>query len=118
MVGNNAGGPSFGHISGAGKSSLRARDAGAGRNPTGRKLLNRGITGQRNQNYIQRDDVLGKATSSHAADLRNKTENHELAAKMGFELFTDGPDRLGWLLNMNSVRDLTPFQFTLCFYFL
>jgi hypothetical protein len=30
-------------------------------------------------------------------------DNHELEAALGFPLFTDGPDRLGWLMNLNAV---------------
>ena len=29
-----------------------------------------------------------------------------LEAELGFALFTDGEDRLGWLMNMNTVRAL------------
>lgn len=95
--------PAFGNISGAGKSSLRARDAGQGRG-RGKKLLNRGMTRGKNQNYIRRDETALYSARGEDPNGRKKTEDHELAAKLGFELFTDGPDRLGWLLNMNSVR--------------
>ena len=30
-------------------------------------------------------------------------DNHELEAGLGFPLFTEGEDRLGWLININTV---------------
>lgn len=33
-----------------------------------------------------------------------KEDNHVAEAALGFPLHTDGPDRLGWLMNMNQVR--------------
>ncbi len=30
-------------------------------------------------------------------------DNHELEAALGFPLFTDGDNRLGWLMNLNAV---------------
>lgn len=106
-MGGNSRKPAFGAISGAGKSSLRARDASDGRRQRGKKLLNRGMTSNgRNKNYIQRDEM--PSSSSGPASSLEKTENHELAAKLGFEHFTDGPDRLGWLMNMNSVSLFFP----------
>lgn len=104
--------PAFGRISGAGKSSLRARDADQGRGQRGRgkRLLNRGMTVGKNQNYIKRDEMALYGSRGEDPNGREKTEDHELAAKLGFELFTDGPDRLGWLLNMNSVRFISIFM--------
>lgn len=93
-------GPAFGSIRGAGKSSLRARDAydagGRGRG-RGKRLLNRGMN-LKNGNYIARRDEAGPSSDSPAAG-----DDHELEAALGFPLFTDGPERLGWLLNFNSV---------------
>lgn len=95
--------PAFGGISGAGRSSLRARDAGG----SGKKLLNRGMGGKRNKNYIERNE-LNQNRAQDDARVKQKGDDHELAARLGFELFTDGPDRLGWLLNMNAVRLCLP----------
>lgn len=35
-----------------------------------------------------------------------KEDNHELEGALGFPLFTEGDNRLGWLLNLNAVRPL------------
>ena len=35
-------------------------------------------------------------------------DNHELEASLGFPLFTEGEDRLGWLININTVRTSFP----------
>jgi hypothetical protein len=32
-----------------------------------------------------------------------KEDNHELEAALGFPLFTDGENKLGWLMNLNAV---------------
>jgi len=94
--------PAFGNISGAGKSSLRARDAGEG-GRGGKRLLNRGMTSnKRNKNYIERNEMSRHEFNENPV-VKEKGDDHQLAAKLGFEHFTDGPDRLGWLLNMNSV---------------
>lgn len=93
-----SGAPAFGGIRGAGKSSLRARDAqdGGGRG-RGKKLLNRGMN-LKNGNYIgKRDEPAG----GPAAEVQE--DDHVLEGLLGYPLFTDGPDRLGWLINMNSV---------------
>lgn len=96
--------PSFGHIRGSGRSSLRARDAhegkGGGRSSR-KRLLNQGMTSYAsNGNYISKRDDGGLNTST---ETRAKEDDHAAEAALGFELFTDGPDRLGWLFNMNSV---------------
>ena len=31
-------------------------------------------------------------------------DDHVLEAMLGFPLFTDGEERLGWLMNLNAVR--------------
>ncbi len=93
-----SGAPAFGGIRGAGKSSLRARDAGdGGGRGRGKKLLNRGMN-LKNGNYIGKRDEAGAAAAPEVQE-----DDHALEASLGFPLFTDGPDRLGWLLNMNSV---------------
>lgn len=106
-MGNKRNAPAFGSISGAGKSSLRARDANDGGRTTkgGKKLLNRGMTSsnKRNKNYIQRNEMDRYEFTENEA-VKSKGDDHELAAKLGFELFTDGADRLGWLLNMNATQ--------------
>lgn len=33
-----------------------------------------------------------------------QAEDHALDAALGYPLFTDGPDKLGWLMNLNAVR--------------
>ena len=97
-----SGAPAFGGVRGAGKSSLRARDAheggSRGRGRGNKKLLNRGMTRGNNGNYI------GKRDEGPAPDLKVEEDDHVLEAALGYPLFTDGPDRLGWLINMNSVR--------------
>ena len=35
-----------------------------------------------------------------------KDDNHELEGALGFPLFTEGENRLGWLMNLNAVRSL------------
>jgi hypothetical protein len=52
----------------------------------------------KNGNYIGRRDEGGAAPAPEVQE-----DDHVLEASLGFPLFTDGPDRLGWLLNMNSV---------------
>ncbi|GAB4815178.1 hypothetical protein N2152v2_002224 [Parachlorella kessleri] len=91
---------------GDGGSSLRARDAhegggqggrGGGR---GRRLLNRGMTN--NGNYFgARNQPLGGGLLTASEDKSNE-EDHALEASLGFPLFTDGPDKLGWLMNLNA----------------
>lgn len=104
----NKGAPAFGRIKGAGKSSLRARDAMAGKedgrggNKGNKVLLNGGMKSKRNNqgNFIvPRDTSAAVAGESRAVALE---DDHALDAALGFELFTDGPERLGWLLNFNS----------------
>ena len=57
-----SGAPAFGAIRGAGKSSLRARDAheGGGRG-RGKKLLNRGMN-LKNGNFIAKRDEAGPSS--------------------------------------------------------
>jgi hypothetical protein len=101
-----SGRPAFGSIKGAGKSSLRARDAnegGGGRGGGGKRLLNRGMTNN-NGNYIGKRSEGGPGEEGGRA----KVEDHALEAALGFGLFTDGADRLGWLMNMNTVSVLLP----------
>lgn len=100
---NKKNAPAFGSISGAGKSSLRARDAG--KDGRGKKLLNRGMTSnnKRNKNYIERDEMARYGFKENPV-VKIKGDDHELAGKLGFGLFTDGADRLGWLLNMNATQ--------------
>jgi hypothetical protein len=59
--------------------------------------------GKKNKNYIERNE-MNQSRPQDDARVKQKGDDHDLAARLGFELFTDGPDRLGWLLNMNSVR--------------
>ena len=33
-----------------------------------------------------------------------EVDDHALEAMLGFPLFTDGEERLGWLMNVNAVR--------------
>lgn len=93
-----SGAPAFGALRGAGKSSLRARDAheGGGRG-RGKKLLNRGMN-LKNGNYIAKREESGPSS-----DPKVQEDDHVLEAHLGWPLFTDGPDKLGWLINMNSV---------------
>lgn len=92
--------PAFGAIKGAGKSSLRARDAheggGGGRGRGGKRLLNRGMN-LNNGNYINRRDEAGPS------ETKVKEDDHNLEASWGYPLYTDGPEKLGWLMNYNSV---------------
>ncbi|PRW20477.1 DNA polymerase epsilon catalytic subunit A [Chlorella sorokiniana] len=97
------GNPAFGGIRGAGISSLRARDAhdgGGGGRGRGKRLLNRGMN-LNNGNYIgKRSEAGGAGPSNEAREV--KEDNHAAEAALGFPLHTDGPDRLGWLMNMNQ----------------
>jgi hypothetical protein len=57
-------------------------------------------------NYIgKRDGTDGASGSGDAAAgaAAPKEDDHAHEAAMGFALHTDGPDRLGWLMNMNQV---------------
>lgn len=45
-------------------------------------------------------DDFGETAALQADELR---QIDAMDAKMGFERFTDGPDRLGWLVNMHPV---------------
>lgn len=74
---------------------MRARDDQGGNGGRGKRLLNRGMT---NGNYIGKRSETGAAEEGRA-----KEDNHVLHAALGFGLFTDGPDRLGWLINMQGV---------------
>lgn len=33
-----------------------------------------------------------------------QAEDHALEESLGYPLFSDGPDKLGWLMNLNAVR--------------
>lgn len=46
------------------------------------------------------DTLWSNAAAAHEV----KEDNHAAEAALGFPLHTDGPDRLGWLMNMNQVR--------------
>ena len=39
-------------------------------------------------------------------------DNHELEASLGFPLFTEGEDRLGWLININTVSTCSQYLST------
>jgi hypothetical protein len=95
--------PAFGAIKGAGMSSLRARDAGdgsggRGNGRGGKRLLNRGMTRGNNGNYIGKRD---EGETSAPADVKEDDHQHE--AELGYPLYSDGPERLGWLVNFNAV---------------
>ena len=87
-------------VKGAGKSSLRAFDDRGGGGGKNRRLLN-GPQNRRNKNFIKSDDRYQFAEDP---TVKAKTDDHELAAALGFPKFDDGPDRLGWLLNMNATQ--------------
>ena len=76
------------------------RGGGGGRG-RGKRLLNRGMN---NGNYIGRRQEAGPSAAAAAPDDPSKVDDHALDGALGFGLFTDGPDRLGWLLNLNTVR--------------
>ena len=79
---------------------LRSGGGGGGRG-RGRRLLNRGMN---NGNYIgRRGDAPGGGGDADAAAAAPKEDDHAAEAALGFALHTDGPDRLGWLMNMNQV---------------
>lgn len=92
-------GPAFGSIKGAGKSSLRARDAHEGGNRNGKRLLNRGMN-LKNGNYIAKRDEVGAPEQPKA-----KEDDHLLEASWGFPLLEGEAEKLGWLMNMNSVSN-------------
>ncbi|EFN52544.1 hypothetical protein CHLNCDRAFT_26745 [Chlorella variabilis] len=78
---------------------LRSGGGGGGRG-RGRRLLNRGMN---NGNYIgRRGDAPGGGGDADAAAAAPKEDDHAAEAALGFALHTDGPDRLGWLMNMNQ----------------
>ena len=54
--------------------------------------------------HIQALDAMW---SNAAAAHEVKEDNHAAEAALGFPLHTDGPDRLGWLMNMNQVRGVS-----------
>ena len=62
-----------------------------------------------NGRYInQRDNAAGNNGSgagggADAAAAPHKEDDHAHEAALGFALHTDGPERLGWLMNMNQV---------------
>jgi len=53
----------------------------------------------KNGNYIGQREESGPSSEKKAFE-----DNHALEASLGFELYTDGPERLGWLMNMQAVR--------------
>jgi hypothetical protein len=71
---------------------------GRGRGP---RLLNRGMN---NGNFIGRREEGGGAGSSADPGAAPREDDHAHEAALGFPLHTDGPDRLGWLMNMQAVR--------------
>jgi hypothetical protein len=48
--------------------------------------------------------VRGPHSFSAALQVQMQKVDDALEAELGFALFTDGEDRLGWLMNMNTVR--------------
>jgi DNA polymerase epsilon subunit 1 len=58
---------------------------------------------KRNKNYIQNDEMARYEFTENPV-VKGKTDDHELAATLGFVKFDDGPDKLGWLLNMNATQ--------------
>lgn len=70
---------------------------GGGGRGRGKRLLNRGMN---SGNYIgKRDDTSGEGPSAAPQE-----DDHAHEALLGFALHTDGPDRLGWLMNLNQAR--------------
>ncbi len=59
-----------------------------------------------NGNYIGRRAEGGDGGGAEAAGSSVKEDDHAHEAALGFPLHTDGPDRLGWLMNMNQVGPL------------
>ena len=51
-----------------------------------------------------RDCAYRKSTCWITLQELAKEDNHELEGALGFPLFTDGDNRLGWLMNLNAVR--------------
>ncbi|KAK9824549.1 hypothetical protein WJX72_011249 [[Myrmecia] bisecta] len=93
------GGPAFGGRGSGRPTSLGPRDGGGrgggrgGRGGRGKKVLNNG-------NYFGK---RGEAANAASAPADAKVDdNHKLEGELGFELFTEGPDRLGWLLNLKE----------------
>lgn len=88
---------------------MGGRDGGRGRGWSG----GRGRHGGRkvlNKNFMKSSDSQtagqqgGDGDSGAKAELeRANAERDMWEAEVGFELFTDGDDRLGWLMNMSSV---------------
>lgn len=74
--------------------------SGEGGRGRGRRLLNRGMN---SGNYIVRRDDGGGSAAAEAVGPAAKEDDHAHEAALGFPLHTDGPDRLGWLMNMNQV---------------
>jgi len=58
-----------------------------------------------NGNYISKRNEAGGPSSSGDGKLTGG-DDHVLDAALGFENYTDGPERLGWLMNMNSSQRL------------
>lgn len=56
-----------------------------------------------NGNYIGRRAEGGDGGAAEAAGSAVKEDDHAHEAALGFPLHTDGPDQLGWLMNMNQV---------------
>lgn len=75
---------------------------GGGGGGRGRRLLNRGMN---NGNYIGRRDEGASGSGAGGAEAGGapQEDDHAHEAALGFPLHTDGPDRLGWLMNLNQV---------------
>lgn len=95
-------------VKGAGKSSLRAFDDRGGGGPSRgkagkqKRLLN-GPQSRKNKNFIKNDE-MARYEFNEDPNVKAKTDDHELAAALGFPKFDDGPDRLGWLLNFCATQ--------------
>ncbi|KAK9798895.1 hypothetical protein WJX73_003389 [Symbiochloris irregularis] len=78
----------------------------------GRVVLNRGMGAGRGRgrgssgNYIRGQDSYkgGGEHSSLSESARAKLDDHVAEAGLGFPLFKSGPERLGWLFNMNATN--------------
>ena len=81
------------------------RGGGRGRG-SGRRLLNRGMGGGNSGNFITRRGEGGEGGPSSAPDAvaaaAAREAEHVLDGTLGFPLYTDGPERLGWLMNLGA----------------
>ena len=91
--------------------ACRSGGCGGGGRGRGKRLLNRGMglgRGQNNGNYIGRRDEGGASGSGGAGGSGDaqggaaQEDDHAAEAALGFALHTDGPDRLGWLMNLHQ----------------